>query len=162
LHREGDRQYYDTSAGETYTLRELYSLADVRPEAVLYSEVDALTPLEGLKLRVADMRVVHEGLAGLLDEEGVQTLDKEYLGAPGATAELPAAHLRGLSAGSRLGKKMGKSSIAEIAAQPVDEFVAAAASGAPPREKIAIEKQARELWNNASRVVRLGETWKAG
>ncbi len=162
LVREGDRPYYDTSADETYTLKELYSLAGVRPDTVLYSDQDALTPLEGLKLRVADMRVVSEGLAGLLDEDGLQRLEKNYLGAPDATAELPAVNLRGLSASSRLGKAVGRSSIAEIAAQPVEEFVKTAVSAAPAREKTAIETQARELWNSAKRVVRLGSTWKAG
>ena len=162
LAREGDRPYYDTSTDETYTLRELYSLAGVRPDTELHSDQDALTPLEGLKLRVADLRVVSDGLAGLLDEDGLQHLEKNYLGAPEATPELSVVHLRGLSAASRLGKKIGRASIAEVAAQPLEDFVKSAVSGAPAREKAAIENQARELWNSANRVVRLGNTWKAG
>lgn len=162
LAREGDRPYYDTSADETYTLSELYTLAGVRPDAVLHSEQDALAPLEGLKLRVTDLRVVSEGLTGLLDEAGVSSLQKNFLGAPEATAELPAANLRGLSPASRLGKKLAKTSIAEVAAQPVEDFVKNALAGAPAREKTALESQARELWNSANRVVRLGNTWKSG
>lgn len=162
LAREGDRPFYDTSADETYTLSELYTLAGVRPEVVLLREQDALTLLEGLKLRVADLRVVSEGLTGLLDEDGVSNLQKNYLGAPEATAELPAANLRGLSPASRLGKKLAKTSIAEVAAQQVDDFVKRALAGVPAREKTALESQARELWNSANRVVRLSNAWKAG
>jgi hypothetical protein len=162
LAREGDRPYYDTSADETYTLRELYSLAGVRPDAVLHSEQEALTPLEGLKLRVVDMRVVSQGLADLLDEDGLTSLEKNHLGAPEASAELSAKYLRGLSPASRLGKKVGGLSIAEIAAQPVDEFIKKALAGEPERNKTALENQAREVWNSAARVMRLGETWKMG
>jgi hypothetical protein len=162
LAREGERTYYDTSADATYTLNELYSLAGARPDAVLHSEQDALAPLEGLKLRVADLRVVSDGLTGLLDEAGLSSLQKNFLGAPEATAELPAANLRGLSPASRLGKKLAQTSIAEVAAQPVEDFVKSALAGAPAREKTALESQARELWNSANRVVRLGNTWKAG
>ncbi len=162
LSREGDREYYDSTADETYTLRELYSLAGVSPNMVLQSETDALTPLEGLKLRITDLRVVSDGLAGLLDEEGVRALDKQFLGAPESSADLPATHLRGVSPASRLGKKVAGSSIAEIAAQPVEDFVKAAVKGAPERDVTALEAQARDVWNSASRVVRLGNTWKAG
>lgn len=162
LAREGDRPYYDTSADETYTLSELYALAGVRPDTVLHSEQDALAPLEGLKLRVSDLRVVREGLAGLLDEDGLNKLQQNYLGAPDATTELPAANLRGLSPASRLGKKLAKTSIAEVAAQPLEDFVKSAVAGAPAREKTALEAQARAVWSSANRIVRLGNSWKAG
>ena len=161
LAREGDRPYYDTSADETYTLNELFTLAAVRPEAVLHSEQDALVPLEGLKLRIADLRVVSDSLSSLLDEDGVNNLQKNYLGAPDATPELPAASLRGLSPASRLGKRLAKVSIADVAAQPLEDFVKDALAGAPAREMTALESQARELWNRASRVVRLGKIWEA-
>lgn len=162
LAREGDREYFDSSADETYSLRELYSLAGVSPNTVLQNDNDALSPLEGVKLRVADLRVVSDGLAGLLDEEGVHQLDKQFLGAPEASAELSATHLRGLSPSSRLGKKVAGSTIGDIAAQPVDEFVKEAVKGAPAREITALETQARAVWNSAARVARLGDTWKAG
>jgi hypothetical protein len=56
LAREGDREFIDPATNERFTLRDLYALAQVDPKTQFSSPTEALAPLEGMQLRVGDLR----------------------------------------------------------------------------------------------------------
>ncbi|MFQ5571261.1 MAG: hypothetical protein ACE5G0_16410 [Rhodothermales bacterium] len=159
LEREGDRTFYDPRTQETYTLREFYALADINPRETVSSIEEAIAPLEGVRLRVSDLRLVRAGLEETLDRRGLEQLETLYSGSPGAVAELPAIALRGLGPRSKLGQKLADKTIADVAAMTRTNFVEMAVKSAPRREKTALKKQAQEVWTRASRVARIGKAW---
>ena len=162
LEAEGERQYYDPSSGDTYTLRELYSVAGTKPDTVLGRVEDAIRPLEGLTLDVPGLRVVQGSITGLISDSGMGKLQAAALGNPSAAPTLKADALQGIEAGSKLGKAVAGKTIAEVAAMPVAEFVKKATAGVPVDRVAALKTQAREVWSNASRVVNLANAWKKG
>jgi hypothetical protein len=160
LQTEGDRQYYDASSGETYTLRELYSVAGAKPDMVLANLQDALRPLEGLTLDVPGLRVVQNSIGQMISASGMDRLHSNALGNPSAAPELKAEILQGMEAASKLGKAVAGKTIAEVADMPQADFIKKATLGVEAKQAAALKAQALEVWINASRVVSLANAWK--
>jgi hypothetical protein len=160
LAREGDRQYYDLTGNRTYTLRELYAMAEVDPDEKIENADEAVSPLEGLRLKVEDLRVVRSGIAGALDGRGLERMDREHAGSPVAAAALPATDLAGVGPRSALGKKLAGMSVADVASMEKQAFIDKALEGVPAARHKAVERQAAETWTNASKVNRLSKAWR--
>jgi hypothetical protein len=162
LSREGDRVLDDPATGESITLREAYALAGADPGRRVESVAEALAPLEGLRLRVDDLRVVRDGLSELLDDEGLERLDRDHLAAPGAAAELPAVRLRALDPESRLAARLGRATVGEVAAMERDEVVEAASRGLRGRARQDAVDRALAAWADARRTAGVARAWEEG
>jgi hypothetical protein len=160
LDRHGDEAFHDPASGETYTLRELYALTDVDPGASVGSVSEAVAPLEGISLRVADLRVARASLEEMLDNRGLERLESNYAGSPGAAGRLEAVDIRGVGPRSALGKKVAEMTVADIAELSREDFVELALEGISARRRKATEAQASEVWAHATRVVRLSNAWR--
>ena len=159
LEREGDREFYDPANGETYTLRELYTLAEVNPQAPIEKVSEAVTPLEGQQLRVSDYRVVRTGLEKLIEPHGIERLDRENIGAPKAAPELPAVDLKGLDPTSPVREKLEDKKIIDVAGMSRKDFVKMALHNLQGRKREIAENEANEIWTTANRVVKLSRAW---
>jgi hypothetical protein len=162
LAREGDREYYDPETDRSFTLREIYALGELDPHTTLEEMDEVLTPLEGIRLRIEDLRVVRAGLEELLDSEGMEHLERDHAGTPAAASNLLAVGLRGVSSRSALGKKVADMTVADVGAMDREAFVARAVEDVPERRRTAVETQAREVWNGAVRVARISRAWGGG
>jgi hypothetical protein len=160
--REGDRLLEDPVSGATVSVAELYALAGVDPGQPVRSEAEALAPLEGIRLRVNDLRVVRGRLDELVDERAARRLDRDLGGSPAAAADLPATGLRGVSGQSIVGGALGSATIADVASQDRDEFVERMTRDAPDARRASAERQAAEIWVRARRVAGLGRAWAEG
>jgi hypothetical protein len=162
ISKEGDREFLDPSTNERMTLSDLYALAGVDPKTKLSSVDDALAPLEGVQLRVGDLRVVRGGLEDLLDDRGLAGLETAHAGAPGAAAELPASDVKGLSEDSPLAENLAGLKIADAASMTEEEFLAEALKGLSATKAKAATAEAAAVWSSASRIAKLSESWGAG
>jgi hypothetical protein len=162
LAREGDREYYDPETDRSFALREIYALGELDPHTTLEEMDEVLTPLEGIRVRIDDLRVVRAGLEELLDAEGMEHLELDHAGTPAAATKLLAVGLRGVSSRSALGKKVAGMTVADVEAMDREAFVERAAEGVPERRRRAVETQAREVWNGAVRVARISRAWGGG
>jgi hypothetical protein len=160
--REGDRQLEDPVSGETVSIAELYAVAGVDPAQPVRSESEALAPLEGILLRVGDLRVVRARIDELVDDRAARRLDRELGGSPSAALDLPATSLRGVSAQSIVGGALESATIAEVAGEGRDAFVSRVARDAPEARRAGVERQAAEVWTRARRVASLGRAWAEG
>jgi hypothetical protein len=159
LGREGERPFYDPSNDQTYSLREIYALADVDQGTTIQELADALAPLEGLRLQVADLRVVRAGLETLLEARGVEQLDRDHLGAPTAAHRLPATMLKRSRPEAALTEALASMTIADVASMTREAFAARMLEHAPESEQGDLERQAHELWSRARRVVTISDAW---
>jgi hypothetical protein len=159
LAAEGDRQYFDSTTGETYSLRELYALSGARPDAAFANVQDAIRPLEGLKMDVPGLRVVQGSMANLISGTGMESLQSAALGDPAAAPTLKAEGLQGVDAASKVGAAVAGQTIAEVAAIPQADFIRKVTAGMPAEQAAAAEVQARDVWTKASRVVALAGAW---
>jgi len=159
LAREGAKAYGDPATGDSYTLSELYAAAGVDPAAPVGSVTEALAPLEGRRLDIEGLRVVHAGLNELLDSRGVDRLRAEHADLPAAAPSLPAVELTGVAPGSPLGGALADTTIADVAGQDRDAFVAKAAEGVAEGQRDAVRRQAAEVHAAATRVARLAAGW---
>lgn len=157
--REGGRSYVDTGSGTTTTLKELYAAAGADPSATVNTVADALAPLEGAKLDVAGLRVVRAAYGDLIDKKGLQQLDEAHAGSPAAATELPAEALQGVGTASPVGKHVAGKTVADVAAIPLDRFVADATKGLRGAERQAETNRAEAVWASATRVTKLGRAW---
>ncbi len=158
VEREGDRTFYDPASNASLTLRELYTSADASPDTVLTGTTSALAPLEGQRLDLPALRSAQETLSKSLNSAAIDTLDRNALGAPAKAAELPAASaIAGVGAGSALGRKMGRMTIAEVASQNRDDFVANMVKGTRGAARNRAEAAARDAWDVASNVAALAK-----
>jgi hypothetical protein len=162
LAQEGNRQYYDSSNDETYSLSELYTLAGAKPDMSLSNIQEAVRPLEGLSLDVPGLRVVQGSMANLLDSGGIEKLNTTALGDPSAAPNVKATNLRGVDLKSKVGKVVNRITIADVAAMSQADFIAKVTAGIASKQAAAASAQAREVWNTASRVVSLANAWKKG
>jgi len=160
LAQEGDREFLDPATNERFKLRDLYALAQVDPKARFSTPAEALAPVEGVQLRVDDLRVVRGGLQELVSMRGLERLDETHAGAPGAATELPAKDIGGVGTRSPLLATLGDRKIADLAATPKEEFVAEAVKGVPQAKRKAITADAEEVWTRASRIASLSESWR--
>jgi hypothetical protein len=120
---------------------------------------EALAPIEGIQLRIDDLRVVRSGLDELLDTRGLARLDEAHAGAPAAAADLPARDVKGLGPRSPLIEKLGDRTVADVAGTTKEEFVAEAAQDVPQTKRKAVTAEAEDLWMRASRIAKLSESW---
>jgi hypothetical protein len=162
LAREGDREFYDLETDRSVTLREIYALGELDPHTTIEETAEVVSPLEGIRLRIDDLRVVRAGLDELLDSEGMEHLERDHAGTPAAATKLLAVGLRGVSSRSHLGRKVAGMTVADVEAMDREAFVALAVEGVPERRRRAVETQAREVWNGAVRVARLSRAWGGG
>lgn len=160
LAREGSRQIYDPATNVTMTLAELYALAGVDPAAPVRTITEAVTPLEGITLRVSDLRDTRNQLGSHLEESGTQRLATEHANALGAVEKLPATDIKGLSPRSPVARNLANLTVGEVANLGRDAFVAQAVTGVTERQKAAAEAQARAIWDNAVRAVALTQSFK--
>ncbi|HKP29397.1 MAG TPA: hypothetical protein VJU15_08330 [Gemmatimonadales bacterium] len=155
IEREGDREFFDPVSNRRVTLRNLYALSDADPGTVLNSAASALAPLEGRVLDLPGLATGRALLEETLDDRGIDRLDRDLMGAPGRAAEMPATMLRGVEPKSPLATRLKKLSIAGVAEQPKEEFVAAVLKNAPARSRTDLESQAARTWEAAARVAGL-------
>ena len=171
LEREGDRSFFDPATDRTYTLREIYRAAGVRPSTRLDSAAAALAPLEGKPLAAAGAPVRDEGEAPsvttparedtertraparLADRERLRdTIDPSALEGLRDVAEvrdLPATSIAGVSATSDLGKRLSGMTIGDVGAMTRDEFVEHATLEVSARRRKQTAQQAEEVWRRA-------------
>ena len=155
LEREGDREFFDPATSRRVSLRDLYAFSEVDPATVLDSAASALAPLEGRELDIAGLITGRAVLDDTLDRKGIDHLYRELLGAPARAGSLPAATLGGVEAKSPLATKLRKRTIADVAEQPKEEFVADVLKGAPARTRKELESLADRTWEAAARVAAL-------
>ncbi|MBE2222367.1 MAG: hypothetical protein IAF02_12540 [Anaerolineae bacterium] len=160
LAREGKRELYDDATNTSYTLRELYQMAGVNPNATIRTAAEAAAPLEGLVVDRSALLDTQDELEAHLDMGGTERLDKEYAGAPAKAADLPATDIRGVSSRSTLGRKVADLKIADIAAQSREQFVATVTKGVSAKQVTAVENQAGDVWDKAKQVVDISKTWR--
>jgi hypothetical protein len=160
LAREGGRQLYDPERDETFTLGELYALKGINPQATLNSTDDAIAPLEGLTLRVNDLRAIRSQLASHLDELAVNRLATEQGGDLTAATNLPVTAIKGVGTRSTLGRKVAGKTIGEVANMERTAFIEQALADVPENRRPAVESQARAVWENANRISSLAKTWR--
>jgi hypothetical protein len=158
--REGDRKLFDPVENTAYYLRELYAMAPLDPEARVSNLLEALAPLEGLRLEVTRLRRDQSSLESLLDKRGVRRLGDDYAALPGAATSLPATEIRGLGPGSHLGRRLADKNIADIAGMSREDFVALAREGVAKRTVRSVERQAEAVWDRATEVDRIARAWR--
>jgi len=161
LAREGGREYYDANNDERFTLRELYAMAGVETGATVRSVADALGILEGTTIQVDALSKTREALAAVMDDAGLKRLDSDHAGVMAAAETLPASDIKGISTRSTLGRQLAGKSVADVAGMDREAFIAEASAGVSASRKTAVENQAREVWENASRISNLSRTWKS-
>ena len=161
LEREGGREFYDARTDRTITLGDVYAAAHVAPSTKLTGALDALAPLEGKTLKVALPGVpgVRETLSALLDQSGMERLDREHAGDPARAGELTATLLAGVSPRSELGKRLGDRKVGDIAALSRAEFLETVVKleKVPEKRRKEVETQAVSVWSAARRVVDVGK-----
>ena len=162
LARAGDTTYHDPATGAAYKLSELYAAAGADPAAKVSTVSAALAPLEGRRLDPDGLRVVQASLDRLLDADGSERLITEHAGSPAGVPSLPAVEIAGVAPDSAVGKHVGNSTVAEVAAQPLDAFADAASANVPANRRAAARTQAETVHEAASRLVRLAAQWAGG
>lgn len=160
LAREGDRELYDPARETSFTLAELYAMAGVNPAEVIRGVAEAVTPLEGVTLRVNELRSTQANLAEALDLSGTDALRADFANAPAAADGLSAIAIRGIGPRSTLGQKLANMTIADVAGHDRETFIATALEGVSARQRTAVENQAGEVWDNARRVVTISRNWR--
>jgi hypothetical protein len=162
LTREGDREFLDPATNERFKLRDLFALSQVDPKARISTPAEALAPLEGVQLRVGDLRVVRSGLEELLSSRGLDRLDEAHAGAPAAASELPARDISGIGTRSPLVRKLADQTVADVAGSEKEAFVAEALKDVPQARQKAVAAEANELWTRANRIANLSQNWRGG
>jgi hypothetical protein len=105
--------------------------------------------------------VVRAGLDNLLDNRGLERLDRDHAGSLTRLTDLPATDLQGVSLRSTLGKKLADTVVADIAGQSQADFVGSMVSDiSDTTERARVERQAGQLWRTASRVNKLSSAWR--
>lgn len=160
LKREGGRELYDPVLKTSFTLGELYAVVGPNPTATIHSVAEAITPLEGMTLRLHELRTTHVTLTEVLDLSGTERLMADFANAPAAAGNLSAIAIRGIGPRSTLGQKLANLTIAEVATTNRETFIASALEGVSARQKTAVENQAGEVWDNAQRVVGISRNWR--
>lgn len=160
LAREGNREFYNPVSNERFTLRELYALAKVDPQAPIDSIDAAVAPLEGLRLRINDLRAMRMGLEGLLDTHGIERLDRTYMSAPSLARELQITDMKGIGKDSTLGKKLSGMTITDVATISRNDFITRMLEDVPNHARKATEQQASEIWSRATRIDNLSQAWQ--
>jgi hypothetical protein len=157
IEREGDREFFDPVTNRRASLRDLYAMSEADPGAVLDSAASALAPLEGRVLDIAALTVGRSVLEETLESRGLDRLHGDLVGAPVRAAILPATVLKGVEARSPLATKLKNLTIAEVAKEPREEFVARVLKGASAKTRKDLEAQAVRTWEAATRVADLGK-----
>jgi hypothetical protein len=155
LEREGDREFFDPVTNRRGTLRDMYAHAEADPGTVLDSAAAALAPLEGRTLDFAALGAKRSVLEETLDAKGLDRLDRELLSAPARAGTLPASVIIGVEPRSPLAGKLKNLTIAKVAEQPKEEFVAMALKGAKPATRAELEALAGRTWESAARIAAL-------
>ena len=157
IEREGDREFFDPVTNRRASLRDLYALSEADPGTVLDSAASALAPLEGRVLDIAGLTLGRSVLEETLEARGLDRLHGDLVGAPVRAAILPATVLKGVEARSPLATKLKNLTIAQVAKQPREEFVATVLKGASAKTRKDLEAQAVRTWEAATRVAELGK-----
>lgn len=160
LAREGGREIVDSASGQAFTLADLYAMAGADPEATLTSLGEAVTPLQGTRIRVSDLRDVRDRLGSILDAEGTRRLAERHANAPAAVESLPATTIRGVSPTSTVGRRLAEMTVADVTRGSRDEFTASIAEGVPANQRQAVLSQAGAVWDNAAEAVRVTASWR--
>ena len=160
LMRESGRAFLDRAAGDTFHLAEVYALANVDPAASLESIDDAVAPIEGMRLEFDNLRVARKGLEQLLDQEGLDRLDRDHAGAPASAVKLDAVRLYGVGATSPLGKALAEMRVGDLLEKDLEAVLEPLLSEVPEGRQKVLRKQAREVWRRAERVVRVSRAWE--
>jgi hypothetical protein len=160
IEREGDRRLRDVATGATYSLRDLYALAHVKPEDAVTTPGDAILPLEGLVVRADDARTVRDSLSGILSADALMAVDREHGGALDATPEVPSADLTAAGGHPGLADNLVNLSVGDVAKLDRTAFVKTATKGIKASERPAAEAAAAATWADASRVVAIVDAWK--
>jgi hypothetical protein len=117
-------------------------------------------PLEGVKLRVADLRRVKSRLSELLDSGGMERLEEKHAGSPAAVEELPVISIKGLSSRSILGRHLSEFKISDVAGMTKREFMEKAMKNVDVRDRQKVEPQAKQVWVTAVRLAGLSRAWR--
>jgi hypothetical protein len=158
LAREGEREVVAPN-GETYRLRDLYAAAGASPEERLERPEDALAALEGARLDVESVRVIHGRLDEFIDPNSMETFLHERLGNPSAAADLPAAALRPVAEEPLLAKAVTGRTVREIADSTPDELSRAAVGRRKKVDRAAVDAAAAAAHGAARTITRLAAAW---
>jgi hypothetical protein len=160
LAREGERQLLDEATGTAFTLRELYQMAGVNPNATIHTATEAAAPLEGLVVDRSALADTQVELEINLDMRGLERLEREHVGAPARAADLPVTDIRGVSPRSTLGRKVADMNIASVVELSREAFVARMVEGVASTQVTAVTNQAGDVWDKAKQVVDISRTWR--
>lgn len=160
LAREGGRQLLDEATGTAFSLRELYQMAGVNPNATIRTAAEAAAPLEGLVVDRSALADTQVELEINLDMRGLERLEREHVGAPARAADLPVTDIRGVSPRSTLGRKVADMSIASVVELSREAFVARMVEGVASTQVTAVTNQAGDVWDKAKQVVDISRTWR--
>ena len=152
LSREGSRQFQDPTTDTTFTLGDLYADAGVSPSTTLANTGSALGLLEGHTLDIAGLRAGQAALAGLLQPAGLTQLDTDMGGAPSLAPMLPASALAAAGSDQAQLAKLGKRTIAAVAATPRDAFVDSMLKSVAAAKRTANRVWSGALWDAATEV----------
>lgn len=161
LDRSGDQKFVDPINGDTYSLREIYALANIDPHTKIHNVNEAVAPLEALRLRVADLRAARARLEDLLDNRGMKRLEEGHAGFPGAASSLRAVDLQGIAQDSPVGKKLASKTVAEVAAVRRESFVEEMSKGIRSKsQRTRVAREAGDIWDRAARATELSKAWQ--
>jgi hypothetical protein len=160
ISREGSREFVDPETDEVMRLADIYAMAGANPSTAVTTIADAVTPLQGLRLRVADLEAARAQLGALFDASGTESLADEHAGAPAAAPRLPATAVRGVNPSSTLGRKLGSTRVEDVAALSRTEFVDRMTEGVAANQQAAVREQAGRVWDASAATVALASTWR--
>jgi hypothetical protein len=141
-------------------LADIFAMASVNPSTTVTTINDAVTPLQNVRVRLADLEAVRTRLGSLFDSAGTTRLATEHANAPGAAVNLPATTVRGVSATSVLGRKLGSLTVGGVADQERNAFIERMLEGVAANQQAAVRQQAGEIWDAASETTTITSSWR--
>jgi hypothetical protein len=104
-----------------------------------------LTPLQGLRLEITQLRKIRSSLEELLDKGGTERLDKNHFVSAPRVLSLPVTDIDGLGPRSKLGKKLAGMTIADVAKMTREEFIELALKDVSAKYRNRTRTQAKNV-----------------
>ena len=97
-------------------------------------------------------RIARTALAVVLTDDGMERLEREYLGAPARVLDLNLTELAGAARLADEVNALRKLTVAEVADAMQSEFVGEVARAVPEERRATVRASASELWRQAHRA----------
>jgi hypothetical protein len=149
LERAGDTTYRDPATGEADTLSR-YAAAGADPATKVHSATEALAPLEGRRLDVEGLPLVRSGIDALLHAPAQARRRRRPRRPRPSSRRCP---------GSPVAERLGDATIADMAAQPRNAFVARVVEIPKGSPRATARRHAEAVHDAAKRLARLADAW---